>query len=462
MEYTKIKTLVKQCHELAAQFSEKTNSFPMDVEENKKYAQWSLNYNLIKLQFVFTKKEKLMCPTATLYCRIFLGKNDDMYFHIPELIEYLDKDDFKCYIFPYIESEERLRICFEVIEKFLIKHFDALNVLALDDQQFTLIKQRKLDELFRVCEFKEENKKQKELIEYWMGGYERFVILPRFAGEGAYREFLRGKYAKALKLYDKFIRKNTATDYEMRLVNFIESLKKPYEAMPEACASVLEIEKYNGSKAEGISILKGFLILELLFGCVISAMFFAITELLSVGSIFYCGINWYWGFMISALPAMFGAISFRRKLAKFTQRKNYDKAMDYDELVNTRGVDKFSKITFAAVMIFTIVMSLSLLSYDSVFYKDYLKYSVDDGMISIREATCYYENLEKIIYSEGVYNEFGDYIDRPAYLLCFSDGKVWNSDNFVTLKTMEENILPIVKNYVEEISIIESRNEYIE
>ena len=113
-----IEKLIYYLHQLTARFAEQTHALAVDFMEDKKYAEWTITYNIIKIQFVLTKKEKLLCPIATLFCRVYFGKNDTYFYHLPELAEYLEPDAFKCYYFPYMESEQRLDACFEVYERY--------------------------------------------------------------------------------------------------------------------------------------------------------------------------------------------------------------------------------------------------------------------------------------------------------------------------------------------------------
>ena len=68
--------LIKQLHVSIHEFANKTSALAVDFIEDKKRATWSLKYNIIKLEFVLTKKEKIVCPKHTLFCRVYLGKNE--------------------------------------------------------------------------------------------------------------------------------------------------------------------------------------------------------------------------------------------------------------------------------------------------------------------------------------------------------------------------------------------------
>ena len=88
-------------------------------------------------------------------------------------------------------------------------------------------------------------------------------------------------------------------------------------------------------------------------------------------------------------------------------------------------------------------------------------YNTGELLIPIDES-CNYQDLKTVYYSKGLYNVYGDFIDRPSYLLEFSDGRVWDSDGFTSIEVCEEHILPLLEEYYEKIEQIESRNELID
>ena len=453
MSNTKIKELVSHCDSLIQEFSKETNSFAVDVLETKNDVQWSMNYNIIKIQFVFTKREKLLCPVATLYCRIYLGKNDTMFFHIPELLEYLDKDDFKCYYFSYIESQTRLEACFQVLKRFFLKHYAEINAIAVSLEKLKIIKEAKEEEIRRLC-MDEKDRNNEELLEYWITGFEKYVLLPRFAGEGTYREFLKENYGKAIEQYRKLVIKNTHISYEKRLLEFMENVEEPFEAISKECNSVLEAAELNGDKEEGIALIKGVVVCELFFGTICAAIIFLANRILASDTVLFYSLPWYWGFVLGGLPAIFGTIALRHPLGRKLQGSRYQKKLEYEALTNMGLADKLANIVFAVSIFGMLFLLVLMLKEFTAFYEERMEF--------VTAEVCYYKDLEAVIYSEGVYNDYGDYIDRPSYLLCFADGTVWDSDGYTSVEEVEEQILKVLQPYYTEIETVKSRNEFIE
>jgi len=455
--------LIGLCNKLVEEFSGNTGSFPVDIEYVKNGTQWTLAYNIIKIQFVLTQKEKLMCPASTLFCRIYLGKNDEIYFHIPELIEYLDENDFKCYYFSYIESEERLEKCFRVLEMFLTKHFKRINEISINTKMYDLILEKKIDEVNRLEDIKpeknDENEKEEdsEMLSRKIDMFEKYVLIPRLAGEYAYREFMRGNYKKAIEIYQKSVAKNNHLTYEKRLLEFIKNLDEPYETILEECAAVLEMEKYVGTKAEGISAIKGMILGEVIFGCMCCVLFLIFNRIAGHDAAVYITAEWYWGLIVAGLPAVFGAIALRKTWAKILRQKDYQKALEFDSLINGNFVNKFSMIAFICSVMFAVFIFLQFVTCNTAFYEDRMEFDTEEKLISIQKDTYFYDDLKEVVYAKGLYNDYNEFIDRPSYLLIFENGAVWDSDIYTSVEVVEQEVLPLLDLYYEEIRVIEAR-----
>ena len=88
-------------------------------------------------------------------------------------------------------------------------------------------------------------------------------------------------------------------------------------------------------------------------------------------------------------------------------------------------------------------------------------YDKGDSLFYAEMKTTQFENITAVYYSEGVYNDYGDYIARPSYLIQFEDGTVWDSDGFTTVRKTEEKILPLLEPYYDEVIKIKERNPYL-
>ena len=454
-----IPNLIKHLHKLVSDFSQQTNALEVEFTENKKLAEWTIKYNIIKFQFVLTKKEKVLCPISTLFCRVYLGKNETFFYHIPELMEYLEPENYKCYYFPYIESEERMDACFSVLATFLKKHYERINALAKSTEMSTKIKEAKLAEIIALFTEKEP---EPEMLEFALEGYETYVLLPRNAADSAYREFVCGNYEKALKFYGQMAAKGTLTNYEKRLYAFIKDLKTEYVAIPVECDTIRKVKKWSSPSGEGSSIFLAAISLEIILGLLFGAMVAVINAILSSGTLYYAGMPWYCAFIFAGIPALFGGVAVRNFIRKRVQKELYQEASQFDHLTNPKWVEILARTIFSVTLVGTLFVCFCTSFMSTRFYEEHMTYNDGEEFIPVGTTTCYYSELKNVYYSEGVYNVYGDYIDRPSYLFEFEDGTVWDSDGCTSVEAVEEHILPLIDSYYDEIKIIEARNELIE
>lgn len=396
-----VSNMILHLHTLIAAFSKQTDAISVSFAEDKKIAEWTVKYNLIKIQFVLTKKEKILCPISTLFCRIYLGKNDTYFYHLPELMEYLEPENFKCYYFPYIESEKRMNACFTVLEAFLKKHLAKMNGFAKCSKMSGKIKEAKMADMEALFTkeapvSKSETEPEKELL----SAYESYVLLPRYTAEGSYRDFVCGNYKKALKSYKKSAAKEELSNYERRLMSFIEEIPTGYEAIPKECETIQKVKALDSPPLEGVSILLTALVIELVLGVVYAGIVAVISGVLSSGTLYYAGMSWYFGFLFAGLPAVFGGIAFKNHIRRHTQKEKYEETTTFEKLMNPRWANALARIVFVITLILTVFINVSTSFVSARFYAGYMTFNEGEELIS-ESITCEYADLKNVYYSEG-------------------------------------------------------------
>jgi len=449
------KKLIPFLHKRVIDFASQTNGLEIEFTEDEKYAEWTIKYNIIKLQFVLTKKDKILCPIATLFCRIYLGKNDVCFYHPHELMEYLEPDNFQCYYFPYIESEERMENCFSVLADFLKKHMARFQEYAKDNEMYDTIQQSKYAD---VIEHLTKTEFEPEFEEVAMNDYEKYILLPHFVGEGPYRQFICGNYANAIKEFEKMLAKSDLTSYEKRLLTFIKELEQQYTAVPEECNNISKVKKIDAPSSEGLSILLAAIACEVVLGLLFSGIVALIGAILSTDTVYYAAMPWYDGFLFAGTAAVFGGIASRNVVRKIINKDSYQEIVTFEKLINPAWVEPFTRAVFVAALVIMLVTCVCTSFMSSCFYEDHVVYNEGEEFFPTDFKTSYYKDLKEVYYSEGLYNDFDDFIDRPSYLLVFSDGQIWDSDAFVTVEEFEEHILPMMEGRYEEIKHIKARN----
>ena len=475
--------LIPHLQTLIGAFCEQTEALGSVFTEDKKAAVWAVKYNVIKLEFVLIKKESILCPISTLFCRVYLGKNDVCFYHLPELMEFLEPENYKCYYFPYIESEKRMDACFRVLEAFLKKHLSAIQELAKSSPMSKKIKDAKLVDMATLFTTGAQETQQEQKLEIktivlgaekpelelqpgiedeLLSSYERFVLLPRYLAEGPYRDFVLGNYDKSLKAYRKSLEKGQLTGYERRLVIFLEGLTSGYEALPKECETIRKVKAIDSPSQMGVSMILAALVMEVVFGMAYAGIVAVITAVLSEGTLYYAGMPWYCGFLFAGLPALFGGIAFRNMIRKRIQKENYEETIALEKLTNPPWVETLARSAFVLTLVGTLFINVCTSFMSARFYEDYMTYNDGEELLPIHTTTCKYADLENVYYSEGLYNDFGDYIARASYLLEFKDGTVWDSDGDASINEVEEHILPLMESYYDKINRVKARNEILQ
>ncbi len=418
------------------------------VDENNK-SERRVDTRFFAIEFVYTKKQKTFSPVSMLYSRVYFTKRDYRYAHIPDFIDYVDSSDISCYYFPYIESEERMRACFKELEDFYLRNFDKINDIALENEKKIQINVKKAEEIKRIT-----NLDFEDIDEFYYDFYEKIVILTRFTENGPYLEFLKGNYEKALKKYQKIKKNNICTGYDLKIIKLLENRKKDDKFVPikPECASIFEGGKFNGSKAEGISLLKGAAICEIIFFFIYYLLYLIADIIVSEENLIYgAKIPWWCIAIFAGLPALFGAMNFRVPLGKITRREKKENIEVYDEFFYGKKISLFIKGIWFAIFVCIIFLIVSLSISSARFYDTYATFPNDEGIAYLYAQRYEYSEIDTVYYIEGRYNDYGDYIDRPSYVIKFKDGFIVDMDDWFSVSETEENILGIIKQYYGQI-----------
>lgn len=455
----RINEIVESCTRLVEEFSRNDMCNGFDFREDKNLAVWTVYSKLIKIDFVLTKKESIFVPVSTLYSRIFLHTNKEEFLHIPEIIDELDPDDFHCYYFSYIESEEKLENCFGHLRDFYIKHLPALWEIAYDEERREGLYERKRDEYKRVVEIEDDSDEYLDMYNYRV---EKHLILTRYTRFEAYTAFLNGNYNKALAIYRKTKDKNGILDYEERLLRFIPECEEVYEAVFPGCSDVVEVNSYIQGKENNKTMIKvwafsyaAFFTLFLIIGLGFEAYF-------SRGTLFFSNAGTYiMSAILAALPAMFGGMALRRPLIRLLSGKKKRELLAYDEVVNGRGTNRFLNLVFELILIASLVISVWFGNMYLACYEDRMIYNGGEEFMSFETETMYYDDITAVYHVDGAYNVYGDWIDRNFYVICFSDGTCFNTDGNLYENEVRDGLLPVISDYYDEVIYVTTEDEIV-
>lgn len=436
--------LISNLNETVRKYAASKDALTVEYYSDKRIASWTVEFKLIRVQFMLTKKEKLFLPVSTLFCHVFLDKNDYCYYHISELCEYLGLDDFRCYIFPYIENAERLNNCFNVIAGFLDENESGIDALALESDTY---KEKKIADAKKVLKQKDPGAYIDEEDVYYgtmLINYNSLMLM-RLSKHPAYIAFLKGDYQRALKKYSKIKR---LFSYERRLVDFISSLRGHYDAITPECSSYFNAEEIFGNE----SVLKAFVLSVVIGVAAFSLLFALIIVLMNIcyisGTLYADTIPVTHAVLLGALPGLFIGIRYTTKMAGIIQKKR-KQAEELEGILVSR---RLSKTIIVLCVILTVILVALLFRVGRPTiraFEDHFQYSEFNSFFSGYEKYDY-EEVKSVYHIEGRYNYRGEFINRDSFVIVLADGKMIDTDSFNddSVSSVEKSLIPLFNKEV--------------
>ena len=412
-------------------------------EEQKKSCIFSMILRSTRIQLVYCWKWETLAPPSVLYCRVYLNKNVPLYLHLPELITALEEPDFRACYFPCIENRQRMENCFSALMAIVDDYIPKIEALASTGQGEKIMERRFREDFWgnRMNDTAEnhwnyQNFEDRAIMES-IDRMSESVMVERFTNLDAYREFLNGNWNKSLEKYQK-LEKKGLSQYEKNLCVFMaDENHHGFQGMSAQCRS---IEEYRNFKSDARDLL-GIILCTMPWAVVYCVLIAAISSVMSAESVFFFGLPIYFGFFPALLSGVFSYIVFQKRYLKLMHR---DHDLEYYDICDHRpGVRKLAAISLAVVLTgcFGICITLSLMS--DRYY--------DDHAQIYREGFQYYGfdygQVQQIYYIRGRYNDFGDMINRPSYVLFLQDGMMVDLDCSAGLKDQAELVQTLFPNF---------------
>lgn len=434
-------------------FAKKRNDvLSEELDDTKKICKYKIEFYSFILEFRYVKKESVFFKPSSLYCVIFLKKNSVVYYHLTDIIPFLEHKTFKSCYFWNIESPERLSCCFESLTAtleniiFQLVPFlsdDHILLEALFDNYKTIYNLKESDLDFNKIDDPQDYAQSYFLsLQNMRDGY----IFSRYCNFAPYALLLKNKVNKALDKYEKLNQKNKLLEYEKHLINhIINSENREFNAFEASC---------DTSAAEKlITPLTGLIEFAVVFA--VSSVFFcsiiAIYNLIiSINTIVVLSAPWYIGFLCAGLCSVFGAIALVSNKPIASKHLSKKEIKDFSNILTSKGVKIFSFIVFALSVAVSIFFAIMIMMSNVRFY---------DNKISFESKTYDYDNIDSVYYIESRYNVYGDRIERASYVILFDDKTSLDLDGYASIKFTENKVLPLLKNKGLEVKRVNSERE---
>lgn len=331
-----------------------------------------------------------------IWLSFFFDREPSIAFSVYDILSVTDSENFNCYTYSFVDSNELIKKCFEEIEELLQKLIPELSKIAENGvEKNKLIEKQKQkinsyfgDNIIEASKFL--NDSADKILSMMFYNFFQYQIDIYILGSPAL--FFKGKEEKALKALKKAKYRSL---YEDNLLTYLENGgKAPTLSETANSASTEKGTARQGTDAKGsLRILLYTLLLTIPISAIMIGLFFALTYLTATDSLFIFGIKENLIFLpfFSTLPAIAIALNI------FLRKKAKNKDVHIPTLQpKAKTVLKYFTIlaeSVAIITLFTCVNSTLVLRDN-----DFL-YSTEDFPLS--RTSCQYSSIDYAAVVEG-------------------------------------------------------------
>ena len=331
-----------------------------------------------------------------IWLSFFFDREPSITFSVYDILSVTDSENFNCYTYSFVDSNELIKKCFEEIEELLQKLIPELSKIAENGvEKNKLIEKQKQkinsyfgDNIIEASKFL--NDSADKILSMMFYNFFQYQIDIYILGSPAL--FFKGKEEKALKALKKAKYRSL---YEDNLLTYLENGgKAPTLSETANSASTEKGTARQGTDAKGsLRILLYTLLLTIPISAIMIGLFFALTYLTATDSLFIFGIKENLIFLpfFSTLPAIAIALNI------FLRKKAKNKDVHIPTLQpKAKTVLKYFTIlaeSVAIITLFTCVNSTLVLRDN-----DFL-YSTEDFPLS--RTSCQYSSIDYAAVVEG-------------------------------------------------------------
>ena len=331
-----------------------------------------------------------------IWLSFFFDREPSITFSVYDILSVTDSENFNCYTYSFVDSNELIKKCFEEIEELLQKLIPDLSRIAENSvEKNKLIEKQKQkinsyfgDNIIEASQFLKDS--ADKILSMMFYNFFQYQIDIYVLGSPAL--FFKGKEEKALKHLKKAKYRSL---YEDNLLTYLENGgKAPKLSETANSASTEKGTARQGTDAKGsLKILLYTLLLTIPISAVMIGLFFGLTYLTATDTLFIYGIKENLIFLpfFSTLPAVAIALNI------FLRKKAKNKDVHIPTLQpKAKTVLKYFTIlaeSVAIIVLFTCVNSTLVLR-DS----DFL-YSTEDFPLS--RTSCQYSSIDYVAVVEG-------------------------------------------------------------
>lgn len=425
----------------------------------------SIDANIMFKNFVLKLEYKInvsmLIPKSTVEMR-FMFENGKLpvEFSIYDILNIIDKDNFKCYTFSYVTNETKMK----KILKYLIDTFkeykDTIEEISESSESINEIEK---DTEAKIKLFLNEDIFKSRDAFYLMHMLELYYVIDvsRFTLD-AYVDYTIGKYSKAIKKYNKL--KGKLTSYEQRLLEYIKANLNQIEIpIEQEMNTLVQAKKLKNIKTELFPMYLSWLVLTPLWCIIYDLVYYIATYFLYKDAIYVAGSFPFVIFLPALMTAIIHSYFNRNTVYKLLFRKRYNEIKALDEIENGGKVDRLMSKIFQFIIAASLVFSVLIANTNIAFYEEYFKHNLD--LLSIKGTSYNYDDVHCVYKADGIKNDFGQVVNNPTYVIVIKGGEQINLYYDVEFEDAKNNIIPIFEKHnieIREIDLVDNIEKDLE
>lgn len=393
-----------------------------EFTEEKMATVFTLYFRAVKIQLVYCRRWEVLAPPSVLFSRICFSKAERGFIHLPELIAYLGRDDYRACYFPYLETPERMEAAFHALWTILEDYIPIAESIAITGECDELIRKSNWENFFDDQAEPEPVPEDEVLIRHMMediGLSFEGLMVGRHTNLDAYEAFLLGKWDTALRKYRKMEKSGLST-YERGLCRFMaDPANRGFVPMPPECSAV----SLHKTHQQGLHELWGILLFWIPLSCLTCGILAVSDWYLSRGALYSFGVPLWFGLIAAAIPALLGYAAFQRKSLELLKQK---KALQFFEMTEHRHpmMNRIIRLLFAVTLILSLGFSFWISRQRDLFYEGHAVHISEEGITT----EFSYSEIESIYYINSRHNVYGGRVERGSYVIVLQDGSRFDLD----------------------------------
>lgn len=285
---------------------------------------------------------------STLEARIFLDRSESLLFFMPyDILPHINPNDFLCRYFPYIESEERMRACYQTLAESLTAYRISFETIANDSELLRRSYDDLKDEITRAYGVNIFSPSERGT------DYDNSLLTLRFHhivkwkstfySSMDYNDFLLGDFTRAQGIS---YRHKVRPDYIDAMARFAaETQPFSYTAVPPEAASLSSMMEIT-RKSSSLPLLILSCVLSLpVFAAIYGLLYTLVSQAVAASAVFFTGATL--SSLVNTVPfilvsAVAWAVTSSHIVMKLFMRRRYRAFKPYLRMIRENPVRPFA------------------------------------------------------------------------------------------------------------------------